>query len=76
MIIFLLVIVAYCGYLHYRISQLQEVNTSVILDLIDDVCNLEIEVKILKDKKCCDEKPRRKPAKIRSRLPKTTISKD
>ena len=74
--ILLSITVAYCGYLHYRISQLQEVNTSVILDLIDDVCNLEIEVKILKDKKCCDEKPSRKPAKIRSRLPKTTISKD
>ena len=83
MIIFLLVIVCYCIYLHYRITQLQQTNTSVIFDLIDDCCDLQAELKAIKkkvkklrDKKCCNEKPRRKPAKIRSRVPKTKISKD
>ena len=54
-----------------------------MFELIDDYSNLHAEigavkkkVKKLKDKKCCNEKPRRKPAKIRSRIPKTAIPKD
>ena len=75
--------IIYCIYLHYRIAQLQQTNTSFMLDIIDDYCELEGKIKQLKKKvrkrkteKCCNEKPRRKPAKIRSRVPKTKISKD
>ena len=75
--------IIYCIYLHYRISRLQEKDTSIMFELIDDYSNLHAEigavkkkVKKLKDKKCCNEKPRRNPAKMRSRIPKTAIPKD
>ena len=81
--ILLLLIIIYCIYIHYKLSKVQDADTSIVLELIDDYADLHAElkaikkkVKKLKEKKCCNEKPRRKPAKIRSRLPKTTISKD
>ena len=82
--ILLLLIITYCIYLHYKLSE----RNDEILELIDDYRDMYFsdlegelnaikkQLKKLKDKKCCNEKPRRKPAKIRSRLLKTKIPKD
>jgi hypothetical protein len=73
--ILLLFIIAYCIYLHYRIVKLPKEDTSVILELIDEVCDLQASVEInakelkkAKNKKCCNEKPRRRSTKKRRNL--------
>ena len=71
-IVFFIIIVIYCAYLHRRIYALSQEFNRRTLDLLDDVLRNTSKINELKR----NEKPRRKPAKIRSRLPKTTISKD
>jgi len=73
-IVLICCVIFYCIYLNFRIKDIQD----EVMDLTLDLTEIEIKVynKMMEIRRQLkDEKPRRRPAKNRSRLPQASVPK-